>query len=203
MKRIAALLALSAFAFAAPAQAASQPLVIDSEHTNVVFSVSHLGYSHMYGNFLGTTGTIDFDQAHPELSKVDVTIKPSNVSTVSSKLNEHLQGEQWFNTAKFPDIRFTSTSAKKISDTDGEVAGNLTLLGVTKPVTLKVHFNKGDHHPMTHEYVAGFSATTTIRRSDFGMGAYIPMVGDEVAITIETEAVNKANKSTEAQTNKN
>jgi polyisoprenoid-binding protein YceI len=170
----------------------------DKEHTNIMFYVNHLGFSDMLGLLTSYDGGFTFDPAHPEQSTIDVTLNPSGIRTSSSKLDSELQGEKWFNTAKFPSIHFVSSSIKVTGDHAGDVTGNLTLLGVTKPVTLHVHFNKADYFPMTQAFKAGFSADTTFKRSDFGMTSYVPMVGDEVRIEVQTEGVNLDRKKAEA-----
>ena len=170
----------------------------DKEHTHVAFLVSHLGFSQMLGQFSDYSGGFEFDEKAPEKSKIDVTIKPASVRTTSSKLDEHLQGDKFFNTAKFPEIHFVSTSIHVTGDHDGEVTGNVTMLGVTKPVVLAVHFNKADYHPMTGQFIAGFDAQATIKRSDFGMSAYVPMVGDDVKIAISAEGLNLDRKKVDA-----
>ena len=167
----------------------------DKSHTNIMFRINHLGFSNMIGLFTDYSGGFTFDPQKPEASTIDVTIKPSSVRTSSPELDAHLQKEEFFNSAKFPDIRFVSTGVKVTGSNTGEVTGNVTMLGVTKPATLKVVFNKMDVHPYTKAYIAGFSADATIKRSDFGMNYGIPNVGDEVTLHIETEGVNLDRKA--------
>lgn len=187
-------LALAFTLLAAPALAKPERYHFDKEHTNLGFAVSHLGFSDMVGSFMTYDGGFEFDQEKPENSKVDVTIKPEGVRTVSAELDKHLQNEKFFNSAKFPEVRFVSTAVKVTGANEGTITGNLTLLGVTKPVTLNVRFNKGDYHPMTGDYIAGFRATGAIKRSEFGMGEYVPMVGDEVKLDFQVEGVNEVRK---------
>lgn len=170
----------------------------DTSHTKILFFVNHLGFSQSIGEFTRYDGYFTFDQNAPEKSMVDVTLQPSGIRTSSSLLDEKLQGDEFFKSALFPDIRFVSTGIKVISANTGEVTGNVTLIGITKPVTIKVTFNKADYHPYTQNYVAGFSAEAMLKRSDFGMNAYIPNVGDEVRILIETEGVSDDRKKAEA-----
>lgn len=171
---------------------------LDREHTNVLFFVSHVGFSEMVGRFGKLDGTFDFNPEKPEESKIDVTLNPESIQTSSDTLDKELQGDKFFNVAKFPEIRFV---AKKVKVTaaggsgveahdQADVTGNLTMLGVTKPVTLHVSYNKSDYHPITQKYVSGFSATGTLKRSDFGMGYLIPMVGDEVRLEIQVEGLS-------------
>lgn len=182
-------LAASLVTLATPAFAADR-YEFDKSHTNIVFFVSHLGFSNMVGTFTDYDGTFTFDPKKAETSSIDVKIKPAGVRTSSTGLDEHLQKPDYFNAAQFPEITFKSTAIKTTGEKTGEVTGNLTMLGVTKPVVLNVTFNKIDRHPYTQDLVAGFSASTTVKRSEFGMKGGLPMVGDDVKIVIETELVN-------------
>lgn len=192
----------SLIAFAAAALIATPAFAdhyeFDKEHTNIMFHINHIGFSDMIGLMNNFNGSFEFDPKQPEKSKIDVTLHPSGIRTSSSKLDSELQGEKWFNTAKFPDIHFVSTAIKTTGANTGDVTGNLTMLGVTKPVTLHVHFNKSDYHPITNMLVSGFSADTTIKRSDFGLSMGIPMVSDEVRIEIQTEGVDQDRKKEES-----
>lgn len=184
-----------ALMFASPAFA--DRYEFDKSHTNILFRVNHLGFSDMIGVFTSYDGNFTFDPAKPEASTINVTIRPAGIRTSSEELDKHLQGADFFNSGKFPEARFVSTSVKKTGDNTGDVTGDLTMLGVTKPVVLKVRYNKGDYHPKTGDFVAGFSAETVIRRSEFGMNYGVPMVGDEVRIIVETEGVNQDRKKAE------
>lgn len=179
--------------FAAPALAEDK-YNFDKSHTRILFFISHLGFSETVGDFTDYDGWFIFNEQEPAKSMVDVTLKPAGIHTVSPKLDEHLQSADFFNTAKYPTIHFVSKSIKVTGAKTGEITGDLTILGVTKPVTLNVTFNKADFFPMTGNYVAGFSAKTTIKRSDFGMNYSIPMVGDEVRVEIYTEGIHESKK---------
>jgi len=174
---------------AGPALAADR-YEFDKSHTNIVFFINHVGFSNMVGLFTNYDGHFTFDPKKPEESTIDITIKPTGIRTSSTALDEHLQKPEFFNTEKFPEIKFVSTGVKITSEKTGDVTGNVTMLGVTKPAVLHVTFNKSDYHPVTKDLIAGFSAEATIKRSDFGMTTGIPMVGDEVRLIIETEGVN-------------
>lgn len=190
MKRLASIVA-AALLFAATPAVAAERYSIDKSHTNIVFFVNHLGYSDMVGTFTDYDGEIRLNETDPAKSSVSFTIRPAGVRTSSEELDEHLQGEKFFNSAKFPEVKFVSTAVAKTGANTADVTGNLTLLGVTKPIVLKVKLNKAAVHPMTGKYVTGFSATATVKRSEFGMKEYVPMVGDDVRFIIETEAVNE------------
>lgn len=185
-----ALLITSMFA-ATPAFAAAEKYTIDPSHTYVLFSINHLGFSDTVGRFDDTSGTLMLDHDAPEKSTVSASIKVASINTVSKDLNEHLQKPDWFDAAKYPEMKFVSTSVKLTGKDTADITGDLTLHGVTKPVTLKAKLNKADYFQMMNAWVAGFNAETTIKRSDFGMAAYVPMVSDEVKITISTEFHNK------------
>lgn len=184
-----------ALAFNAPSTAleglAGGTYEIDPSHTSVQFGISHLGFSRYQGRFNTVSGTLAFDPKLPEASTLAVTIDTASIDTNNSVLEEKLKSADWFDAAKFPSIRFTSTHIQKLSDTTGKLTGDLTMHGVTKPVTLDVTFNGGGVNPFINAPQLGFSATGSLKRSDFGISQYIPMVGDEVSITIETELAQK------------
>ena len=161
----------------------------DKVHTQIMFSVSHLGFSFSTGSFTVFDGGFTFDEAKPESSTVNVTIDTDSITLHDDKWEEHMKSEDFFNVAAFPTMTFKSTLAEKTGDNTGRLTGDLTLLGVTKPVTLDVIFNKGAVHPYSKQYVAGFSATGALKRSDFGMVYGLPGIGDEVNITLEVEGI--------------
>jgi polyisoprenoid-binding protein YceI len=160
---------------------------IDPAHTNVLFSLSHMGFSHYYGRFDKISGGLNFDPKAPEKSTLNVTVDVASIDTNNAKLEGELKGAQWFDAAKFPTATFTSVSIEKTSATTGKLTGNLTLHGVTKPVVLDVTLNGAGQNVMMAVPELGFSATGTIKRSDFGISSYVPMVGDDVTLTIESE----------------
>ena len=184
--------AFAAFLLAAAATASpalSDPYTIDASHTHVGFKVNHLGFSDTYGTFNNVAGTFDLNQDNPEKSSVDIDIKTASIDTNHEKRDEHLRGPDFFDVGKYPDITFKSTKVERTGDKTAKVTGNLTMLGVTKPVTLDVTLLAAGPYPMDKSVTAaGFNATATIKRSDFGMTAYVPMISDEVDITISTEA---------------
>jgi polyisoprenoid-binding protein YceI len=174
-------------AFALPAIAADS-YTVDPSHTYPSFEINHLGFSTMHGTFDATSGKITLDPA-ARSGSIEITIDATSVDTGHGKRDDHLRGEEFFNVAKFPTLTYKSAKLKfngdKLSGADGE----LTLLGVTKPVSLTITaFNCGPH-PMNKKQVCGANATATIKRSEFGMMTYVPNVGDEVRISIEVEAV--------------
>ena len=174
----------------APALAAPETYVIDSTHTFSRFAYSHFGYSKQESRFNQNSGKIVIDRA-AKTGSVDVTIDTKSVDTGFPLFNEHIQGEDFLNTEKHATATFKSTKLKFDGDKLAAVDGNLTLKGVTKPVTLTVSSFQCMPHPMLKKEACGANASTTVKRSDFNMGKYAPYVGDEVTITIAVEAVKE------------
>ncbi|MBX3506752.1 MAG: polyisoprenoid-binding protein [Parvibaculum sp.] len=163
---------------------------IDTSHVYVGFEVDHLGFSTTYGRFNDVSGTIELDEENPEMSSVDVKIDPASVDTGHAERDEHVRGADLLNTAEYPEMSFKSTGIERTGEKTGRITGDLTLHGVTKSVTLDTTFTRQGTYPMTEEeiHVIGFNATTTIKRSDFGMDKWLEMIGDELPITISFEA---------------
>ena len=188
MKKIALLAlaaSLSASVFAAP-----ETYVINSEygHTYPNFSYNHLGYSTQMARFDKTTGKVVIDR-EAKTGSVDVVIDTTSVDSGSTVFNGHLQGEDFFATAQFPTATFKSTSVKFDGDKPVSIEGNLTLKGITKPVTLTVTSFTAKPHPMAKKDAIGANATTVLKRTDFNMSKYVPYVSDEVTLTISVEAL--------------
>jgi polyisoprenoid-binding protein YceI len=181
-------LILAASVFSMPALAEPENYTLDPAHTNVVWSANHFGFSNPSGKFTSVQGTLVLDEAKPEASKVNVTIPLANVLTGVKELDEHLKTEAFFDVAKFPLATFVSDKVDVIDKNNANVHGNLTLHGVTKPVVLEVKLNKIGINPIVSKKTAGFSATITIKRSDFGINYALPGVSDDVKISIESEA---------------
>ena len=191
-KRIAltaALVVASASAFAAPVT-----YKIDPNHTDVVASWSHFGFSNPIAHFGQVDGAITYDPKNVGTSKVEVTIPLAGLNANVEKFNEHLRSADFFDAEKYPTITFKSTKVEAAGDKKLRVFGNLTIKGVTKPVVLDTTINKIGDHPMAKRAAAGFDATTTIKRSDFGVDKFVPNVSDNVTIRITTEAVVPAAK---------
>ena len=155
----------------------------DKNHTQVAFTVTHFGFSLYNGMFGNITGALTLDTAAPAKSKVSIDIPLADVVTTVVKLNEHLQSADFFDVAKFPTAHFESTSIAA-SGTTARISGNLTLHGVTKPVVLEARFIGAGGNPMSKIETIGFSATTSIKRSDFGITKLVPMVTDQVDLRI-------------------
>lgn len=185
-KSLAALVV--SLAAAAPALAAPVTYTVDNTHTFPRFSYSHFGYSTQLSRFDTTRGSVVFDAA-AKTGLVDITIDAKSVNTGYATFNEHIQGEDFLDTAKFPTATFKSTKVIFKGDKPVKVEGNLTLKGVTKPVTLTVTSFQSMAHPMLKKPAIGANAFTVVKRSDFGAGKYAPYVGDEVRIDIALEAI--------------
>ncbi|GAB3041863.1 YceI family protein [Acinetobacter apis] len=173
----------SACVFAAPVS-----YKIDPTHTATVFSWNHFGFSTPSANFTDIQGTIHVDNQKPSNSSVDVTIPVSSVNTNVAELDKHFQEKEWFDAAKYPTITFKSTKVETKDKKHFKITGHLTVKGVTKPVVLNAVLNKQAVHPMTKAQAIGFNATTTFNRSAFGIGSYVPNVGDKITVNITTEA---------------
>lgn len=161
---------------------------IDPTHTATVFSWNHFGFSTPSANFSDIQGVIKVDNAKPANSSVNVTIPLSSVNTNVPALDKEFQQEAWFNAAKYPNITFKSTKVETKDKKHFKITGDLTVKGVTKPVVLEAVLNKQGEHPMAKVPAIGFNATTSFNRSDFGLGNYVPNVGDKITVNITTEA---------------
>jgi polyisoprenoid-binding protein YceI len=166
---------------------------IDPPHAVVMFCIPHFGgTSNFCGWFPKVSGTLEFNGAQPEKSSVDVTLDVARVQTRSDELDRRLR-DDLFEVAKFPTATFKSTAIKVTGTNEGEIKGDLTLHGVTKPLTLKATFNGGQPRPIGSGYLVGFSATGNVKLADFNLTgvAWKTFVGDDVTLRIESEFVNK------------
>lgn len=179
-----------ASAIAAPALAVPETFVVDGTHTFPRFSYSHFGFSTQLSRFDKTSGKVVLDKA-AKTGAVDIVIDTRSVNTGYATFNEHIQGEDFLDTAKFPTATFKSTRVVFAGDKPVSVDGNLTLKGVTKPVTLTVTSFAAVPHPMLKKEAIGANAWTVVKRSDFNAGKYAPNVGDEVRIDIAIEAIKE------------
>ena len=200
MKKLLFLVAsICAFSYVQPVFAGNKSVFVepasiehytfDKAHTQILFFVDHLGFSKSQGEFLEFDGFFNFNLDHPKDSNVDITINVSGLDMDNEKWNVHMKSADFFDIEKFPIMTFKSTSIKVTGKKTANITGAFTLLGVTKPVVLAVTHNKSDKHAFSGKYVSGFSATTTIKRSDFGMNYGLPMIGDDVEIRLEVEGL--------------
>ncbi len=186
MKRMPLLSLVATFSSAA--LAAPEIYLIDANHTLPRFSYNHLGFSNQLSRFNKAAGKIILDR-QAQTGSVDVTVDTRSVDTGSQLFNEHIQGADFLDTAKYPTMTFVSNQLKFDGDNLVAVDGTLTLKGISKPVTLTVTSLQCMPHPMLKKAACGANATTVVKRSDFNMGKYVPLVGDDVTVTIPVEAV--------------
>ena len=181
-------------AFPAVAQTPGQPDVakveagsysVEPTHVRVRFGVSHFGFTRYSGDFNKTSGTLVLNTDKPAESKLDVTVAVGSVYTPSEKLTNELKSADWLDAGKYPDMTFKSTKVEKTGATTAKVMGDMTLHGVTKPVTLDATFFGFGPNPFNKKPTLGFEVTGKIKRSDFGVTKYVPMIGDDVDVMID------------------
>jgi polyisoprenoid-binding protein YceI len=164
--------------------------LLDPSHTSTAARVVHFGFSKTTVMFDKVEGSFSYDPAKPEASKLNVTIDTASLSSGFALRDTHLKGDKWFNVAAHPTISFASSQLTRTGPATADLAGNLTIMGISKPVLLKVKFN-GVGESMTKKTTVGFEATTSLKRSDFGMTAFAPAIGDTVDILIDVEATRQ------------
>jgi polyisoprenoid-binding protein YceI len=199
MKRLlpvaGALMAL--LSMAAPSPAAAQQLAsadplavqagtykIEPYHTQVGFSISHFGFSNYYGFFSGAAGALQLDPSAAGASRLEVSIPVNTILTTVPALDEQLKTDQWFDAAKYPNATFVSTKITPTGKDTAIITGKLTLHGVTRPATLKARLVGSGTNPLDKAFTVGFEAVGTIKRSEFGIKQYLPLVGDAVTLKI-------------------
>ncbi len=183
------LAAVLATAIAAPAMAASESYVLDSSHSQVVFSYNHLGFSTTFGMFSGFEGEIGFNAEDPSASSVSVAIPVLSMFTGWEQREGHFMSDDFFGAAEGDLVTFTSTAIEVTGDNTALITGDLTMNEVTKSVVLDAVLNQAGDHPSAETPWLGFNATTTLLRSDFNVGNFAPFVSDEVEVIISIEAM--------------
>ncbi|MDW3183900.1 YceI family protein [Roseobacter sp.] len=183
------LLATALTAAAGMASAAAEKYVLDASHSQVLFSYNHLGFSTTYGMFSGFEGEIMFDQDDPSASSVTVSMPVMSMFTGWEKREGHFMSDDFFGAEEGDMITFASTAIEVTGEDTAQITGDLTMNDVTKSVTLDAVLNQTGDHPQAGKPWAGFDATATVLRSDFGLGAFAPFVSDEVEIVISIEAM--------------
>jgi polyisoprenoid-binding protein YceI len=179
--------AASAAPSADPTQVRPGAYRLDPAHGKITWSVSHLGFSTYYGGITDVAGTAQLDPKDPAKSRLTVTIGIDSVNGLNDQLNQHLKSPDFFDAAKFPKAIFTATAVEPTSPTTARVTGDLTLKGVTKPVAFDATFNQAGISPVDKQYTVGFDGRAVIKRSDFGISAFLPLLGDEVSLRLEGE----------------
>jgi polyisoprenoid-binding protein YceI len=187
----AALLALPFSASADLSEVPSGKYALDSAHGYITFTYSHLGFSNPRVGFNRFDTVLVLDSGNPENSTVEVTIDASSIDSRVAEFNEHLNSSDFFNTAEHPTITFRSTKVEATGESTFDVTGDLTMLGTTKPVTLATTINKAANHPLREVPTVGVSASAKLLRSEWGLGAYVPAVSDEVELSIEVELLSQ------------
>jgi polyisoprenoid-binding protein YceI len=157
---------------------------VEPTHTRVLFAVSHMGFTTWYGEFTGASGVLQLDPAHPARSQIEVSVPTASISTTNAVLDGELKSADWLDAARYPTITFKSQRVTPTGRDAADIAGELTLHGVTRPVTLHVRFNGAGANPLDKAYTAGFEVSGEIKRSEFGVTKYVPLVGDEVQLII-------------------
>lgn len=186
--------------FATGAGVASEArYVFDPVHTRVAFQVSHAGFSDPVGTFSRIEGELTFDEADWSSARLKVRIPMTTLELGDADWREKILDRTFFDAKKFPETVFESTKVESTGSNTAKVTGDLTMHGVTRPVTLAVTLNALRRHPLTFKKTAGFSATASLRRSDFGMTSWKNLVGDDVRLVIEAEAVREGGPDDPAQ----
>jgi polyisoprenoid-binding protein YceI len=185
-------------------QATAEPIEfqIDRSHSHIGFDVHHLGFSRTIGRFDDYAGIIMIDDKNPEAGSAEVTIKTASVDTNHKKRDDHLRSEDFFNAAKFPTMTFKSTAIKMMDEKHGQITGQFTLLGVTKPVTLNFQWTR-DAPASNPAYfgirTVGFQAEGKIKRTDFGMNKFVGnSIGDEVSLSLYFDAIRCTGEAAKA-----
>lgn len=183
-------LIFAAAALFAAGAAHAEPVTyaLDPAHTQVAFSIDRFGFNRVLGQFDTVEGQLTLDEANPANSSVRATVQIASVSSGNATRDEHLRGARWLNAEQFATMSFESTSVRLISDTRAEVTGNLTLLGQTHPLVLDVTLNRIADAPNNSRRTAGFSATGTLDRTQWGLATAAGMIGNTVTINIEALA---------------
>lgn len=183
------LILASALALSATGALAAEKFVLDASHSQIVFNYNHFGYSTTYGMFSGFEGEIMFDEADPAQSAVSVSMPVMSMFTGWEQRTGHFMSGDFFGAEEGDMVTFTSTAIEVTGDDTALITGDLTMNDVTKSVILDAKLNKADTHPMEGKPWMGFDATTTLTRSDFGLGAFAPAVSDAVNVMISVEAM--------------
>ena len=190
---VAALLLTTVYSAPALAQsalvtspAAVQPgaYKVEPGHTRMLFAVSHMGFTTWYGDFTGASGSLQLDAAKPADSRIEISVPTASVSTTNPTLDGELKSADWFDAARFPTITFKSRQVTVTSPGRADVLGDLTLHGVTRPVTLHARFNGAGINPLDKAYTVGFEVSGHIKRSEFGVTKYVPLIGDDVDLIL-------------------
>lgn len=183
---------VAAQATAAPSAVPAGTYQVESHHTLAEFTVSHFGFNDFFGVIPGATGTMTLNPADLAATQLDVSLPVSAISTTNATLDGELKSADWFDAAKYPTIRFVARKVTPTGERSARIDGDLTMHGVTKPVSLDATFGGAGANPMSKAFTVGFGATGTLKRSDFGVSKYVPFVSDEVRLKITVAFEKKA-----------
>jgi polyisoprenoid-binding protein YceI len=172
---------------AASSSVAAETYQLEKTHADLLFSIDHAGFTQKHGSFRDFDGTLQYDAAKPENSKVEITVKTSSLDTALPARDKDVMGETFLDAAKYPEMRFVSTKVVPGPNQELRIEGDLTLHGVTKPITLQAKLNKIGPNPFDKRPTLGFSASGSLKRSDYGMTKAIPLIGDVVTIALDVE----------------
>ncbi|MGV7034799.1 YceI family protein [Methylobacterium symbioticum] len=167
-----------------PAQIQAGTYAVDPGHTQVGWRVSHMGFSNYAGGFSEVSGTLALQPKDPAAAKLSIRIPVASVATTSAKLTDELKGAQWLDAGQYPEMTFVSTKVVPAGKDRATVTGDLTLHGVTKPVTLDVTLVGAGVNPLNKKFTVGFEATGVLKRSEFGVKTYLPLIGDALHLTV-------------------
>ncbi len=176
---------------AAPVSLAAETYQLEKTHVDLLFSIDHAGFTQKHGSFRDLDATLQYDATHPEKSQVTVTVKTDSIDTGFVKRDDDVKSAKFLDVAKYPEMRFVSTKVTPGPNDTLVMVGDLTLHGVTKPLTLNGRLNKSAPNPFDKKPTLGFSATGSLKRSDYGISTYLPMIGDVITITIDAEFNHK------------
>ncbi|MEQ3626658.1 MAG: YceI family protein [Celeribacter sp.] len=189
MKTTLAAVSLASLLAATGAQAAPEAYVLDASHSQILFSYEHLGYSTTWGLFSGFEGQIQFDQEDPANSSVTIELPADSMITGWDARKEHFMSPDFFNAEENNAVTFTSTGIEVTGEDTAIITGDLTINGQTNPLELDAQLTSAGTHPMEGKDWAGFTATGTVLRSDYGLDMFAPAVSDEVELQISIEAM--------------
>jgi polyisoprenoid-binding protein YceI len=187
MQRFRISFALAMLFAAALATAAPETYQLEKTHVDLLFAIDHAGFSQKHGSFRELDATLVYDAQTPTASQVKVTVKTESLDTGFAARDRDVKGPKFLETEKFPEMIFSSTKVTRTGDKTLMIEGDLTLHGITKPIALDAKLNQAAPNPFDKRPTVGFSATGTLKRSDFGIATYLPLIGDTVTITIDAE----------------
>ncbi len=170
-----------------PAEVKAGSYAADPAHTKITWSVNHFGFTTYIGQFSQVAATLKLDPKSLSATSLEAAVQTASVGTFNPALDNHIKSPDFLDVAKFPTATFKATSVKQTGERTADIAGDLTLHGVTKPVVIQATFNRGGSNPADKAYRLGFSGKTVIKRTEFGIKTYAPAVGDEVTLQIEAE----------------